>query len=247
VTQACQLEPSNSRLLVTSLVMHPSMFRHAVMLAALALAAPPAACFSLPPAATSLPAPRTACFLLPPAGPVASRPGSQHGCRALRLRGGEDDGAAGPALRLTPATVTEVVCAGSGERVCIDFTSRLRTGEGVLVGSCSHSLALVHAETLPSQYAPPRPFRCNAGPVHAYCLLENGETTRYLCELVAGDRVLVADSQGNTRALTVGRLKIEPREVFIPCTLCPCVFSLSCPPCPVQRFSCRRRTRDTRT
>ena len=97
-------------------------------------------------------------------------------------------------------------------QVCIDFTSRLLPGEGVLVGSCCHSLILVHAETLPSYYAPPRPFRCNAGPVHAYCQLENG-LTKYLCEIEAGDRVVVADQSGRTRALTVGRLKIEPREV----------------------------------
>ena len=132
-------------------------------------------------------------------------------------------------------------------QVCIDFTSRLAVGEGVLVGSCSNSLVLVHAETLASEYAEARPFRCNAGmhvrsaatplgarslgmhcdipaqcadgvcrsagPVHAYCLLEGG-STRYLCELEAGDRVLVADGEGQTRALTVGRLKIEPREVM---------------------------------
>lgn len=107
--------------------------------------------------------------------------------------------------------VTRVEPGIVGDRVAIDFTRLLRKGEGALVGSSASALALVHGETLPSELVAQRPFRVNAGPVHAYCLLADGRT-KYLCELVPGDNVLVVDANAQTaRAVAVGRLKIETR------------------------------------
>ncbi len=134
--------------------------------------------------------------------------------RQQRNAEAEAEGVAAP---LSAVTLESVEPGGEGERVCIDFTCALRDGEGVLAGSCASSLMLVHAETLPtSTYAPPRPFRCNAGPVHAYCLLGDGVSTRYLCELAAGDEVLAVDAAtGVGRPLRVGRLKIERRPLLL--------------------------------
>jgi 3-dehydroquinate synthase II len=87
-------------------------------------------------------------------------------------------------------------------------------GEGMLVGSQSNGLFLVHSETLESEYVASRPFRVNAGAVHAYTLLPNGKTT-YLSELKAGDEVLAVDSKGNTRNMIVGRCKIEKRPLLL--------------------------------
>ena len=48
---------------------------------------------------------------------------------------------------------------GIGERYCIDLTSLLSVGEGMLIGSSASSLALVHGETIDSEFVPQRPFR----------------------------------------------------------------------------------------
>ena len=61
---------------------------------------------------------------------------------------------------------------------------------------------------------PPRPFRVNAGAVHAYVLMADG-TTKYLSELLAGDTVAIVDSEGNIDEAIVGRVKIESRPFLI--------------------------------
>ncbi|HWG91159.1 MAG TPA: 3-dehydroquinate synthase II, partial [Candidatus Thermoplasmatota archaeon] len=116
-------------------------------------------------------------------------------------------------LDLQPATVVEVKAVGSGDRVCVDTCSLLRVGEGMLVGSSAQGLFLVMSESMESEYVASRPFRVNAGPVHAYCLLPNGKT-KYLSELEAGDEVLAVDEQGHTRPVVVGRVKIETRPLL---------------------------------
>jgi len=117
-------------------------------------------------------------------------------------------------LDLAPFTITSVTPAGMGDRVCVDTCSLLRDGEGLLVGNTSSVLFLVHAETLENPYVAPRPFRVNAGAVHAYVMMADGRTS-YLSELKAGDRVLVSDSTGRTREVTVGRVKIERRPLLV--------------------------------
>tara|TARA_B100001996_G_scaffold169275_1_gene129063 strand:+ start:602 stop:1537 length:936 start_codon:yes stop_codon:yes gene_type:complete len=117
-------------------------------------------------------------------------------------------------VELTYVSVKEVSSAGVGERVCIDLIERLEGNEGMLIGSSANALALVNGETVPSEFVPTRPFRVNAGAVHAYCLMADS-STRYLSELVAGDRVSIIDSSGNLRAASVGRLKIEKRPFLV--------------------------------
>ena len=77
----------------------------------------------------------------------------------------------------------------------------------------SRGLFFVHAETAESPYVDSRPFRVNAGAVHAYVRTPGGGTA-YLSELESGDEVLVADTTGNTRETVVGRSKIERRPMF---------------------------------
>ena len=115
---------------------------------------------------------------------------------------------------LTTGTVTAVAAGGVGDRVALDFTSLLRVGEGALVGSSAKLLCLVHGETLQGALVPARPFRVNAGPVHSYVLLADGRT-KYLDEVRPGDQLLVMDSDGRARTLTVGRCKVEPRPLLL--------------------------------
>jgi len=83
----------------------------------------------------------------------------------------------------------------------------------MLVGSMSRGLFFVHAETAESPYVASRPFRVNAGAVHAYVRTPGGET-KYLSELSSGDEVQVVDTDGTTREAVVGRCKIEKRPMF---------------------------------
>ncbi|MBO6003277.1 MAG: 3-dehydroquinate synthase II family protein, partial [Mailhella sp.] len=69
---------------------------------------------------------------------------------------------------LQPAVITRVAPAGLGHRVCVDTTSMLRKGQGMLTGNSSAFTFLVHAETEHNEYVASRPFRINAGAVHAY-------------------------------------------------------------------------------
>lgn len=122
------------------------------------------------------------------------------------------DTTTGTELELTWATVTSTEAAGLADRVCIDTGSMLESDEGMLVGSHARGLAFVHAETADGPYTDPRPFRVNAGAVHAYVLVPDGRT-KYLAEVRAGDRVLVVDTDGGSRDAVVGRAKIERRPM----------------------------------
>jgi 3-dehydroquinate synthase II len=116
-------------------------------------------------------------------------------------------------LDLEYAEVRDVEQAGSADRVCVDTGSLLDHDEGMLVGSMSRGLVFVHAETAESPYVASRPFRVNAGAVHAYVRTPDGGT-KYLSELRSGDEVQVVDTDGNTREAIVGRVKIEQRPMF---------------------------------
>ncbi len=117
-------------------------------------------------------------------------------------------------LDLKTAKITKVAPVGMGDRVCVDTCSIFNVGEGMVVGSQSNSLFLVHSETIETPYVAPRPVRVNAGPVHAYTRMPDGKT-RYLSELNAGDEVLGVDFEGNTRRMIVGRVKVEKRPLIL--------------------------------
>jgi 3-dehydroquinate synthase II len=87
-------------------------------------------------------------------------------------------------------------------------------GEGMLIGNSSSALFLVHSESLPNPYVEPRPFRVNAGPVHAY-IKTIGNRTRYLSELKSGDEVLIVNYKGETSIGIVGRIKTEKRPLLL--------------------------------
>lgn len=116
-------------------------------------------------------------------------------------------------LELEFATVTAIEPTGSADRVCVDTASMFEHEEGMLVGSMSRGLFFVHAETADSPYVASRPFRVNAGAVHAYVRTPDGGT-KYLAELRSGDEVQIVDVDGNTREAIVGRSKIEKRPMF---------------------------------
>ncbi|KAH9298082.1 hypothetical protein KI387_029764, partial [Taxus chinensis] len=117
-------------------------------------------------------------------------------------------------MKLSTATVTRLEMMGMGDRVCVDLCSLLRPGEGVLVGSFARGLFLVHSECLESRYIASRPFRVNAGPVHAYIAIPGGKTS-YLSELESGKEVIVVDMHGKQKTAIVGRVKIESRSLVL--------------------------------
>ena len=116
-------------------------------------------------------------------------------------------------LDLQYAEVTTIEQTGSADRVCIDTGSLMDDSEGMLIGSMSRGLFFVHAETAESPYVESRPFRVNAGAVHAYVRNPEGGTN-YLAELSSGDEVQIVDTAGHTREAIVGRVKIEKRPMF---------------------------------
>jgi len=116
-------------------------------------------------------------------------------------------------LDLELAEVVAVESVGLADRVCVDTGSLMGHDEGMLVGSMSRGLFFVHAETAESEYVASRPFRVNAGAVHAYVRTPDGGT-KYLSELQSGDEVQLLDTNGKTREAVVGRSKIEKRPMF---------------------------------
>ena len=110
------------------------------------------------------------------------------------------------------AKILDVRDVGTGERVCVDTTSMLQVGEGMLIGSRSNFLFLIHNESVGSSFTSPRPFRVNAGAVYCYTVMPDGKT-KYLSEIEAGSEVLIVKNNGSSRRVTVGRSKIETRPL----------------------------------
>ena len=121
---------------------------------------------------------------------------------------------AAPDMILDTARVVAVKSLGMGDRVCVDTCSLLAQGQGLLVGNSSQALFLVHAENVDNPYVSQRPFRVNAGTVHAYAAVPGGRT-RYLSELKAGDEVLAVHYHGGVERATIGRVKIEKRPLLL--------------------------------
>lgn len=120
----------------------------------------------------------------------------------------------GDEIRMVPFTITKISPVGMGDRVCVDSCSIMDEGEGMLVGNTSSAFLLVHAETLENPYVAPRPFRVNAGGVHAY-ILTPGAKTAYLSDLRSGDLVWISGTDGSVREAAVGRVKIESRPMLL--------------------------------
>lgn len=116
-------------------------------------------------------------------------------------------------LPLHTAKILKVLPSGMGDRVCLDTCTNMIQGQGMLVGNSSTALFLVHAETIVNPYVEPRPFRVNAGPIHAYTLLPENKT-KYLSEIKSGDSVLIINYQGKCERAIVGRVKVERRPLL---------------------------------
>ena len=121
-------------------------------------------------------------------------------------------------IELTEGEIFSIQEIPEAERVCVDTASLLRPGEGMLIGSTAMGFALVHAEVFETQFVASRPFRVNAGDVSAYILVPGKEPetyrTNYLSEVKGGDKVLVVNTEGNARVVSVGRVKIETRPML---------------------------------
>ncbi len=119
----------------------------------------------------------------------------------------------GSQLAVREFIIKDVQKVSMGDRVCIDTITDMKLGEGMLIGNYSNAFFLVHSESVENPYVEPRPFRVNAGAVHAYILMPNGKT-KYLDELKTGDEVLIVNQKGESFISTVGRLKIEKRPML---------------------------------
>ncbi len=117
-------------------------------------------------------------------------------------------------FNLKTLRITKVTTIGIGDRVCVDTCSNLTGSQGMLVGNSSKGMFLVHAENIDNPYVAARPFRINAGAVHAYFHAPGG-TTRYLGELKSGDPVLITDHTGKSITAYVGRSKVEKRPLLV--------------------------------
>jgi 3-dehydroquinate synthase II len=110
------------------------------------------------------------------------------------------------------ARIIEVKDVGTGERVCVDTASMMKMGEGMLVGSRSNFMLLVHNESVGSSFTSPRPFRVNAGAVYCYTMVPGGGTC-YLSEIESGSEIWIVNTEGIARNAVVGRSKIETRPL----------------------------------
>jgi 3-dehydroquinate synthase II len=117
-------------------------------------------------------------------------------------------------FELLPARVKRIEPLGMGDRVCVDTCSSMVLGEGMLVGTSSQALFLIHSESVENPFVNTRPFRVNAGPVYAYIRMSNGQT-KYLSEVKSGDQVLIVNFEGKSYPAVVGRAKIEKRPLAI--------------------------------
>jgi 3-dehydroquinate synthase II len=117
-------------------------------------------------------------------------------------------------FELLTARIKHVESLGLGDRVCVDTCSSMIQGEGMLVGNSSQALFLVHSESVENPFVNARPFRVNAGPVHAYVRLADGQT-KYLSEVRSGDRVLIVNFEGRSYPAIVGRAKMERRPLAL--------------------------------
>jgi len=119
-----------------------------------------------------------------------------------------------PKLKLEVAVITGLKPLIMGDRVCVDTCTNMKPGQGMLVGNSAGAMFLVHSESVSNPYVAQRPFRVNAGAVHAYTLVK-GAKTKYLSEIAAGEEVLIVDYKGNTGLAIAGRSKVEKRPMML--------------------------------
>ncbi|PIU50903.1 3-dehydroquinate synthase II [Candidatus Desantisbacteria bacterium CG07_land_8_20_14_0_80_39_15] len=117
-------------------------------------------------------------------------------------------------LILCRAKIINIRQVGMGDRVCIDTCTNMKIGQGMLIGNTSSGMFLVHSESVENPYVASRPFRVNAGGVHAFTRIPDGKT-KYLSDLKSGDGILIVDHKDNTQVGIVGRIKVEKRPMIL--------------------------------
>ena len=117
-------------------------------------------------------------------------------------------------INLVTARITQTKQLGLADRVCVDTCTNMIGNQGMLVGNSSSGMFLIRAENIETPYCDPRPFRVNAGAVHAYIRIPDGKT-KYLADLKSGDQILIIDADGKTEISFVGRSKIERRPMIL--------------------------------
>ena len=117
-------------------------------------------------------------------------------------------------IYLVAAKITATKQLGLGDRVCVDTCTNMVGSQGMLVGNSSSGMFLVRSENIETPYCDPRPFRVNAGGVHAYIRAPEGKTS-YLADLKTGHQVLIVNAEGETEVAFVGRSKIEKRPMML--------------------------------
>jgi 3-dehydroquinate synthase II len=117
-------------------------------------------------------------------------------------------------VTLVEATITTTKQLGMGDRACLDTCTQMSVGEGMLIGNTAAGFFLVHSESVENPYVASRPFRVNAGAVHAYTLTPGGKT-KYLADLKAGDEVMLVNFHGKSQTAYLGRNKIEKRPMML--------------------------------
>ncbi len=131
-----------------------------------------------------------------------------------QIRGFSDLIQSSGSVILSEVEVVDLRNTEIGDRVCVDTVSNMHPGEGMLIGSQAACLFLVQSESEDNGYVAARPFRVNAGAVHAYAMGKEGRT-RYLSEYRSGDTVVLVDRDGSTRISAVGRCKVEQRPLIL--------------------------------
>lgn len=117
-------------------------------------------------------------------------------------------------IALQEATVEGITHIGMGDRACVDTTSLLGKDEGMLIGSTSQGGILVCSETHHLPYMRLRPFRVNAGAVHSYVWAPKNMSA-YLADIQVGDPLMAVNVKGETRTVSLGRVKIERRPLLL--------------------------------
>ncbi len=97
-----------------------------------------------------------------------------------------------------------------GKRVLLDFMENFGREDCVFVGNTFSGFVPVACENHESENYRARTFRFNVGALHQYIMISETET-RYIDELLPGDKVLVRVGADTYKRLPIARIKKEIR------------------------------------
>ena len=115
-------------------------------------------------------------------------------------------------VALVTATITATKQLGMGDRSCLDTCTQMTVGQGILVGNTAAGFFLVHSESIENPYVASRPFRVNAGAVHAYTYNRSENTSHSLGRQRTPRRY--SSQMSLSPALTIRDLRVQQP----PCT-----------------------------